>query len=62
MMFYSNPFLEGDDIYTGNYLKWDLDCEVFEFYDSELKEEQFVIHYYMAAGKPVVNEVKIVEL
>lgn len=53
MTFYSNPFLEDPSKpKEGNYLLYNLGCEVFDFYDNEREEDQIVIHYFFEDTEP----------
>ena len=60
MTFYSNPFLEDPSKPNeGNYLRYNLGCEVFDFYDNEREEEQIVIHYFFEDTEPAESNFQL---
>jgi hypothetical protein len=55
MYFYSNPYLDSKNLDSGNSIKFNLACEVFQYFDPEKKENQYVIHYFLDGSPPVMN-------
>ena len=54
MQFYSNPYLESpSNTKTGNFMLFNLGCEIFDYYDNEREEDLTVIHYFFENNEPI---------